>query len=204
MISFIYFDIGGTLMDYTNVFHDAAIRFGLGPQKDEIGKVFDENHDAITKGHMRADDIWRLCVKRYRLRDDDTFDFLQSWYSDFRPITPMHLLVRKAIKKYPLGLLSNIYTGMVPLLLEREIIPNIAWSTKILSCDQGVMKPEPAIYAIAQQASKYPAHEILFVDDSEKAIEGAKQCGWQTFTVNPHHAITSVEALQKLLGIRID
>jgi FMN phosphatase YigB (HAD superfamily) len=63
MISFIYFDIGGTLMDYTNVFRDAALRFGL----DRRGT---QSKDSCNVLSVRDGD---LAVP--------TFSYSTSWFS---------------------------------------------------------------------------------------------------------------------------
>jgi FMN phosphatase YigB (HAD superfamily) len=39
----------------------------------------------------------------------------------------------------------------------------------------------PEIYQIAQEKAGVPAKEILFVDNRQKNIDGAKKVGWQTF-----------------------
>jgi hypothetical protein len=88
MIKFIYFDVGGTLLDYSDVFKSAAIKFNLDPE--DIGKVFDENHDDITKGVMSANDLWDKCIRKYNLENASDYDFLDYWVSDYKPFKDVH------------------------------------------------------------------------------------------------------------------
>ena len=46
-----------------------------------------------------------------------------------------------------------------------------------ISAEHGVIKPEPAIYAIACQRGGYEPREAVFIDDSEKNVAGARDFG---------------------------
>lgn len=179
MISFVYFDVGGVLLDWSNVFGGAARKFKI--DSENIGKIFDENHDDITKGIMTADDFWQKCVQKYGLKDASDFDFLDSWVSDYRPIKATHEALKKIKAKCKVGLLSNIYKDMLPLLVKKGIIPDITYDQIVFSCDVGTMKPEAAIYELAQKKAGVRPEEILLVDDRLDYIDGAKKTGWQTF-----------------------
>lgn len=196
-IQFIYFDVGGTLVDWSNVFKTAASKFNLSV--DDIDRVFGENHDPITKGLITSREFWEKCIQKYNLKNADSFDFLDSWVSDYKPIREMHDLVIKIQSQYKIGLLSNIYEGMLPLLLEKKMIPNISYEQIIFSCDVGMMKPEPDIYALAQERAGVNQENILFVDDREDFLETAKQAGWKTFLFNNKKVDVSVRELESYL-----
>ena len=199
MIKFVYFDVGGVLLDWTTAFGNAAKKFDLDPE--DIGMVFDENHDAITKGTISANQLWKLCIERYKLKNADDFDFLDSWVSDYRPIRETHDLIYKITPKYKIGLLSNIYKDMLPLLLKKGIIPDVDCDQIIFSCDVGMMKPDPDIYILAKKKANVSSNEILLVDDREDYLTGARNMGWQTFLFNPKNITTSVKELRELLNL---
>lgn len=56
----------------------------------------------------------------------------------------------------------------------------------VYSHEVGMEKPDAAIYRHTQEALGIGAHEIVFVDDRESAIEGARTAGWHTV----HHEST--------------
>lgn len=198
MISFIYFDVGGTLLDWSRVFEGAAKKFNLDPE--DIGRVFDENHDDITRGIMSAKDLWNKCIQRYGLKNASEYDFLDSWVSDYEPIKEIHELISKVTPKYKIGLLSNIYKGMLPLLIEKRIIPNIQYEQIVFSCDVGMMKPNADIYALAKKRAKVNSNNILLVDDREDYLEGAKKAGWNIFLFNNKQINYSTKELEEYLN----
>lgn len=116
--------------------------------------MFDEHHDSITKGSMSADQFWGKCIQRYNLKNASNYNFLESWVADYQPIREMHELVYRLVPRYKIGLLSNIYKGMLPLLLEKGIIPNIQYEQIVFSCDVGMMKPDSDIYTLAQKRAR--------------------------------------------------
>jgi len=201
MIKFIYFDIGGVLIDWSKVFENAALKFNL--DIEDIGKVFDENHDAITKGSLTPKQLWEKCIQRYNLKNAEDYDFLDSWVSDYKSIEEMHKLVVKIVPKYKIGLLSNIYKGMLPLLLNKELIPNINYDQIIFSCDVGMMKPNSDIYVLAQEKANVNSEEILLVDDRKDYLEGARKLGWKTFLFNSEEQ-NSVKELEDYLKTKIE
>ena len=198
MISYIYFDVGGVLLDWSRVFEGAATKYNLDPE--DIGKVFDQNHDDITKGVLSAKGFWDKCIQKYNLKNASDFDFLDSWVSDYSPIKEIHNLIKKITPKYKIGLLSNIYKNMLPFLLEKELIPNILYDQIIFSCDVGMMKPNPDIYELAQNKAGVSPNEILMVDDREDYLEGAKKLCWNTFLFDPKQRVSSVKKLEEYLN----
>ena len=58
---FIYFEVGGVLVDWLNAFKTAAHEFNL--TVNNIGVVFDENNEAITKGLITSQEFWEKCEK---------------------------------------------------------------------------------------------------------------------------------------------
>ena len=198
MISYIYFDVGGVLLDWSRVFEGAATKYNLDPE--DIGKVFDQNHDDITKGVLSAKGFWDKCIQKYNLKNASDFDFLDSWVSDYSPIKEIHNLIKKITPKYKIGLLSNIYKNMLPFLLEKELIPNILYDQIIFSCDVGMMKPNPDIYELAQNKAGVSSNEILLVDDREDYLEGAKKLCWNTFLFDQKQRVSYVKKLEEYLN----
>ena len=49
----------------------------------------------------------------------------------------------------------------------------------VVSGDEQLAKPDPAIYALAARRFGHAAGAMLFIDDSLANIESARDCGWQ-------------------------
>ncbi len=54
----------------------------------------------------------------------------------------------------------------------------------VVSGDEKLAKPDPAIYALAERRFGYPAAEMLFIDDNRDNVESARACGWEA-----HHFV---------------
>lgn len=49
----------------------------------------------------------------------------------------------------------------------------------VVSGDEKLAKPDPAIYALAARRFGYEPRAMLFIDDNEANIVSARACGWQ-------------------------
>jgi HAD superfamily hydrolase (TIGR01509 family) len=194
---FIYFDVGNSLVDCSNYFKTATTKFNL--KADDIKKVFNDNIDAITTGFLDPQQLWGKCIQRYGIQNAHDYDFLKSWVSDYEPITEMQNLIIKLKSRYHIGLLSNIYKGMLPLLLEKGLIPKIDYDHIIFSCDVGMMKPNPDIYAFAQNKVNIDPKNILLIDDRQDFLDGAKKAQWHTFLFNDKERAISVKELEEYI-----
>jgi HAD superfamily hydrolase (TIGR01509 family) len=196
-IEFIYFDVGGTLLDWKDAFRTAAEKFDLTVQ--EINTVFLKHHDEITKGLMTTREFWKACINKYNLKNADDYDFLDSWVGDYKPIKEMHKLVMKIKDKYKIGLLSNIYEGMRPILLKKKIIPDIKYDQIIFSCEVQMRKQNMEIFELATKKAKTKPEKILLVDDRKDFLANAESLGWQTFWFDNENRADAVNGLETFL-----
>lgn len=194
---FIYFDVGNTLVDCSNYFKTATTKFHL--KADDIKTVFNENIDSVTTGFLDPQQFWEKCIQRYDIQNAHDYNFLESWVSDYKPITEMHEFIIKLKSKYHIGLLSNIYKGMLPLLLEKGLIPKIDYDQIIFSCDVGLMKPNSDIYEFAQNKANIEPKNILLIDDRQDFLDGAKKVQWHTFLFNDKERANSVKELEEYI-----
>lgn len=88
------------------------------------------------------------------------------------------LIAALSANGWPLGILSNTCLPHWQFLQQDRF----AWLKtffphRILSYEEGVMKPHPQIYQRAIEAANVAANEIFFVDDRLENVEGALACG---------------------------
>ena len=71
----------------------------------------------------------------------------------------------------------------------------------MISGEEGVRKPDRAIYELALKRMALPASEIVFVDDLQGNLKPARDLGMETI----HHSSggATVTQLEKLLGLRL-
>ncbi len=68
----------------------------------------------------------------------------------------------------------------------------------VVSGDEKLIKPDPAIYEICLQRNNLVAAECLFIDDSEKNVRGAEAVGMRA-----HHFITPEKLKAELKGLGV-
>jgi putative hydrolase of the HAD superfamily len=66
-------------------------------------------------------------------------------------------------------------------------------------------KPDDAIYAHVERATGVPGEKIVFFDDVEENVEGARRCGWRACHVDPRpdEPLLQVRAVLRTYGIRV-
>lgn len=111
-------------------------------------------------------------------------------------------LLKKLRQKYPLYMLSNNNPISMKrsrkIFLEAGIVEEEFFQKEFLSYQMKMLKPSAEIYnEVIRQIGCKP-EEALFIDDSQKNIDGAKACGLSTLLYNQGDDLTS--ALSKALG----
>ncbi|WP_369026794.1 HAD family hydrolase [Qipengyuania sp. RANM35] len=66
----------------------------------------------------------------------------------------------------------------------------------VVSGEEKLAKPDPAIFKLAERRFGHPANAMLFIDDSLANVESAKACGWQV------HHFADAQTLEADLGTR--
>jgi|SRR3989338_2823510 len=198
-IKFIYFDIGGVMCDTHEYFKTATSKFGI--PINEFIKFWqgDNSADEITRGIISSEDFWLQVIKKFDLKNAENFNFVDSWMNDYRPRFEVHKLAKELSKDYKIGLLSNLYPGMMPALFEKGLVANIEYSAIVLSNETGLRKPEKEIYELATIKAKVEPEEILLIDDRKDFIEGAKKFDWQTVWFDEKNIDDTIKKIEKLL-----
>lgn len=95
------------------------------------------------------------------------------------------------------GLLSNNNAAVVGLLRKNRWFDNL--NPCVISCEEGVAKPNPLIYErVEVLLPGIRPEEILFLDDQQKCVDGAIARGWRAVLVkNPQQAVRDT---RRLLG----
>jgi HAD superfamily hydrolase (TIGR01509 family) len=195
-IKFVYFDVGGVLLNFTEGHKKVAQKYGV--PFETLRKVFDENWKAACKGTLSNADYMAKLAKVLPLKDPlpDITDF---WTDHYLPIPETHALVHELKETYMLGIFSNAEDGAMINAFRKGLIPQAPWTATIDSSKYGTIKPEARIYEIAEQAVQVTPEEIFFIDDVEEHITVARSRGWQGMVFDTNDAAGSVQKLKKHL-----
>lgn len=194
-VRFVYFDINGCLVRF---FHRAFVKLAddTDAPSDMVESTYWHYNDAVCRGDIGLDEFNTLLARKLGV---DSIDWAQYYLDAVDPITEMAELLTWAAERYNVGLLSNIMPGLIDTMRAKSIIPNIAYDQIIDSSAVHAIKPEDAIYDIAQQRCGMQAHEILLVDDSRQNLMAAERMGWHVLWFDDYRPAESIQRIREAL-----
>lgn len=184
VIKFVYFDVGGvTILDLTgtNKWHEFEQEIGI-PAEDSkrFEKFWDEHEPELCTGRD-TESLIPLIEKEFGVNIPSDYslliDGLVKKFGTNKSIWPLINIFHKLC---PIGLLTNMYPGMLTEIKKHNLLPDISWDIIIDSSVVKLQKPDSKIFALAEQKAGFSGKEILFVDNTLKNIKAAKKFGWQT------------------------
>lgn len=182
------------MIDYHNFMKSVSNDFNI-PYSDMTDLWWKKYNEEITRGIITPQELWNKIRDELRISEGANYDFLGKWIGDYVRIQSIYDLIVNLSHSYKIGILSNIYTGMIEQLLNKKIIAQIKYNVIVASCDTNLRKPEIAIYELAEKKAGVLPDEILFIDDKLKFIEPAKKLGWNTIlfdTNNPNVSVAQI------------
>ncbi len=187
MFSVIVFDLGNVLIpfDYSLVIKKFnEIDNGLG---DRFADLYKENyhiHREYEKAAISTEEFLSTMMKwtEYKMSEEE---FCKYFSNIFRENKELTTILPELKKRYKLVLLSNTnYIHRKYGWNDYQFLKH--FDKLILSYEVEAIKPEEKIYRAAEEFSRKPPAEHLFIDDVIEYAEGAKKCGWDAihFTGN--------------------
>lgn len=194
-VSFIFLDVNGCLVRF---FHGAFTQLSLetGVSSDIIESAFWHYNDAVCRGEMTLSEFNTELAKRFGV---ESLDWSKYYMDTVEPILEMHELVAWASEHYKIGLLTNIMPGFVDEMIKNGTLPNVNYDVIIDSSEVGAIKPEEAIYKIAESETDVQADQILFVDDSRTNLMAAERLGWKVLWFDDYRPAESADRVRSAL-----
>lgn len=197
MIRFIYFDVGGVFVNCVNFFKKVTSDFNI--PYDVFLKQWDKYNDSITRGEITPQEFWNRVRANLQITDGATYNFLENWISDYIFISPTSEFVKEISSTCKVGLFTNIYKGMLPRLIQKELVPNIKYSVIIDSSEVHMSKPGKDIYELAQKKANVLPCEILLIDDRKDFFKTASNYGWRTYQFNTNDPLASIKGVKQMI-----
>ena len=187
MVRAIVFDLGGVLIDLD---YDSCVRAFLDILGFErIYELLDLYHQKGIYGDMEAGlitaDEFRALILRESRPGCVPADVDRAMDGLLVGMDPKKVaLLERLAEKYDIYGLSNnneISTARMHAIYEENGLDwQKVFKKEFLSCRMKMMKPSRAIFDAAAAEIGFPPAEILFVDDSQKNVDGALAAGWQS------------------------
>ena len=185
MIKFVYFDIGGVVVkDFSGNDKRGNFKKLIGVEQEfdkEFDKLYDKYEDEDLNLTREVDSSIPILSEKFKIQFPPDFSLLTYYVDYFQPNTSLWPVITEIKQTSKVGLLTNMYVGMLDLIRDRNLFPSIDWDVVIDSSKVDLQKPDPKIYLLAQKLSGVENGEILFVDNSKKNIDAAKNLGWTIF-----------------------
>jgi putative hydrolase of the HAD superfamily len=202
--------VRGLLVDYggvltTNVF-DSFRTFcedeGLDPEA--IKRRFRDDPRALEcvrgleRGELGAEDFSERFGELLELDPVRRTGLVERMFGHIRPDDQMVAAVRRArAQGVRTGLISN---SMGAGRYDRSVFPEL-FDGVVISGDEGMHKPEPAIYELGCERVGLPPAECVFVDDLRENCEGAEAVGMTA--VLHRGAERTLPRLEELLAVAL-
>ena len=182
----IVFDLGGVLIDLDFDRCVKAFREILGYER--ITDLLDLYHQKGIYGDMEAGlitaDEFRAEVLRESRPGCIPADVDRAMAGLLVGMDPRKVqLLEELSRRFPIYGLSNNNEISVQRMHEIYEENGLDWQRifrkEFLSCRMKLMKPSRAIFDAAAAEIGVPPEDILFVDDSQKNVDGALAAGWR-------------------------
>ena len=186
MIRAIVFDLGGVLIDLD---YDSCVRsFREILGYERITELLDLYHQKGIYGDMEGGlvtaDEFRAEILKESRPGCVPADVDRAMAGLLIGMDPRKVpLLEKLAEKYPVYGLSNNNEISVVRMHEIYEENGLDWQKvfrkEFLSCRMKLLKPSREIFDAAAAEIGFPPAEILFVDDSQTNVDGARAAGWQ-------------------------
>lgn len=189
MIKFVYFDVGGVaLLDFSGTNKWEEMMTEIGINKKNFGK-FDEFYKSWGGRQnldLDVDDLMPQIETKFGVKFKNDYSLLvDGFVKRFERNPSLDTIITRMKKTCGVGLLTNMYPRMLGEIQRKKLLPEIKWDVVVDSSVEMVQKPNKAIYELSEQKCGFKGNEILFVENTQKHVDGAKELSWQTFLYNP-------------------
>jgi putative hydrolase of the HAD superfamily len=194
-------DWGGVLTSNVfDSFRDFCVAEGLAP--DAVKRLFREEPRAreLVRGleteALSEDEFGERFGELLELEDRSRL--IERMFGGVRPDERMLAAVRNVrAAGFRTGLISNSMGGAS---YDRDLFPEL-FDGVVISGDEGMHKPEPAIYELGCERVGLAPADCVFVDDLRENCEGAEAVGMTA--VLHRGAERTLPRLEELLGVEL-
>lgn len=198
----IVFDFGGVLMDWNPRYFfqsyfndDEKMEFFLTNIADDEWNMEQDRGRSLKEGT-------ELLVKKHPDWEQEIRAYYDNWTTMLRSDIPenVSILRKLAQARYPLYGLTNWSAETFPFALENYDFFQLFEGKIVVSGDEKLIKPDPAIWKVLLERYQLVVEECVFIDDNAKNIAAAKALGFAVVHITPN---TDLGVELRNLGIEI-
>lgn len=178
MIKAIIFDFGRVISSQKPLSLFRAYEDDLGLVPDSINKIMFSSplwQEALL-GSKTATEFWYSIGPELGLKSHVEIDeFRRRYHSDESINKEVLNLIQQLHGRYKLAVLSNSPPGLDRWLADWGILE--LFNVIFCSGDEGLIKPDPAVYNLTLKRLGVLPHEAVFIDDTGGHVEAAQRMG---------------------------
>lgn len=151
------------------------------------------------RGTLSLDEVMEHLMARSGFSREKCVNFVQRAIDMQEPIRPTEELIKalKADGRYRLFVLSNMSHEFIDFL--RRVPVYRHFDGEVVSCEEGICKPEPEIYRLLLERYALDPAETLFIDDRPENVEAAEREGIVGYHYNRRDEQGTCDTLRKML-----
>ncbi|MCB0006458.1 MAG: GNAT family N-acetyltransferase [Anaerolineales bacterium] len=178
MIKAIIFDVGGVLIRTVDRTPRANLeqRLGLAPGAADILYFNGDMGQKAQRGLISTAELLAWIQAELKLDDSGIEAFRREFWAGDQLDGALLDLVRSLRPHYTTAILSNWADNLVPMISEEYPLAD-AFDLIIGSANEGIVKPDAAIFERALEKLGVAPHEAVFIDDFAHNIAGAEAVG---------------------------
>jgi epoxide hydrolase-like predicted phosphatase len=174
----VVFDVGGVLQITPDLGVTGMWEFRLGLGPGDLSKRMSGVWRGGSIGTISEHDVHQAVTERLGLDKRQLVEFMADIWREYLGTANAELIeyARRLRPRYRTGILSNSFVGA----REREqaaygfedLVDEIIYSHEC-----GMSKPDPGIYALACKRLRVEPAQMVFIDDHQRCVEGARRAG---------------------------
>jgi len=178
MIKAFIFDFGRVISSQKPLSLFRSYENDLGLVPDSLNQIMFSSplwQEALL-GRKTAKEFWYSIGPELGLKSHEEIDeFRRRYHSDESINNEVLNLIQQLHNRYKLAVLSNSPMGLDRWLADWGIIE--LFDVIFCSGDEGLIKPDPAVYNLTLQRLGVLPHEAVFIDDTAGHVEAAQKLG---------------------------
>jgi len=172
MIKFVYFDVGGVVIDDfsgNNSWQELKTELGVEQeQEDAFDKAWSLLEQEVLVGRD-VETLMPILIEKFKLNLPEGYSLLNGFVSRFKVNPPIWQIIQYVNENVGIGLLTNMYSGMFDAIRRRNLLPPVQWSVILDSSIEMLKKPDTKLFMLAEVRAKVRGKEVLFIDNKHRA-----------------------------------
>jgi len=193
---FVVFDLGGVLVEFSG-FTNLPALLGADFPPDDVRRRWIASPAVCTfeRGGLTGEEFAAAFAREWNLAiaPEDFLERFAGWAMDFYP--GARELVADVRERVPAACFSNSNPIHWDRNFRRFGIPQ-SFDRSFASFELGVVKPDAEAFELVATRLGCPPQRILFLDDTEVNVEGARRVGYES------HLVRGVAEARRVLASR--